>query len=179
MDTGDRRAWRFHLGGLFRQQRHGGRIDPAKRAANPDRIRPATPAFPYRRRVGDGRAEGGRGIFSQLGLPGERRRYGKGRAWRIRTDPAQFLIRLRTSEARPTSLPAPARSSMSVADEFAFSIPNLPSFKAETFAKCAASQTTSSDRTTTDFRRDDVQVCFVPILFSNSGSGCQVLQRSS
>ena len=75
--TGDRRAGRFHLAGIFRQQRHGGRVDPAKRHANPDRIRPATPAFPHRRRVGDGRAEGGRGIFSQLGLSGERRRDGQ------------------------------------------------------------------------------------------------------
>src|SRR6185436_3065356 len=82
-----------HLAGIFRQQRHGGRVDPAKRHTNPDRTRPATPAFPYRRRVGDGWAEGGRRIFSQLGLPGEQWRYGKGRAWRIRTDPAQFLIR--------------------------------------------------------------------------------------
>jgi len=57
---------------------------------------------------------------------------------------------------------------MSVADEFAFSIPNLPAFKAENFAKRAASQTTSSDRTTTDFHRDDAQVCFVPILLQKS-----------
>jgi hypothetical protein len=49
---------------------------------------------------------------------------------------------------------------MSVADEFAFSIPNSSVFKAENFAKCAASQTTSSDRTSMDFHRDDVQVCF-------------------
>ena len=41
------------------------------RLANPDRIRPTTPAFPHRWRVGDGWAEGGRRIFSQLGLPGE------------------------------------------------------------------------------------------------------------
>src|SRR6266511_4881181 len=53
------------------------------------------PAQAYEPIVGDGRAEGGRGIFSQLGLSGERRRDGKGRAWCIRTDPAQFLIRLR------------------------------------------------------------------------------------
>jgi cation diffusion facilitator CzcD-associated flavoprotein CzcO len=70
-------------------------IDPAERRANLDRIRPATPAFRYRRRVGDGRAEGGRGIFSELGLSGERRRDGQGRAWLVRIDPAQFLIRLR------------------------------------------------------------------------------------
>jgi hypothetical protein len=54
-------------------------------------------------------------------------------------------------------VPTRQRGSMSVADEFAFSIPNLPAFKAENFAKCAASQTTSSDRTTTDSRRDDVR----------------------
>jgi hypothetical protein len=58
----------------------------------------------------------------------------------------------------------PARSSMSVADEFAFSILTLPAFTAEIFAKRAASQTMSSDITTTDFHRDDAQVCFVPIL---------------
>jgi len=57
---------------------------------------------------------------------------------------------------------------MSVADEFSFSTPNLPAFKAENFAKRAASQKTSSDRTTTDFHRDDVQVSFVPILLQNS-----------
>jgi hypothetical protein len=34
-------------------------------------------------------------IFSQLGLAGEQRRYGRGRAWCLRTDPAQFLICLR------------------------------------------------------------------------------------
>ena len=93
--AGDRRAGRFHLGGIFWQSRHGGRVDPAKRHTNPDRIRPATPAFPHRRRVGDGRAEGGRGILRQLGLSGERRRDGQSGAWLVRIDPAQFLIRLR------------------------------------------------------------------------------------
>jgi hypothetical protein len=60
--------------------------------------------------------------------------------------------------------PMRQRSSMSVTDEFAFSIPNFPAFKAENFAKCVA----SSDRTKTDSRRDDVQVCFVPLLLQNS-----------
>jgi hypothetical protein len=49
---------------------------------------------------------------------------------------------------------------MPVADEFAFSIPNFPAFKAENFGRRAASQTTSNGRTTTGFYRDDVRVYF-------------------
>ncbi len=117
-DTGDRRAGRFHLGGIFRQPRHGGCVDPAKRHTNPDRIRPATPAFPHRRRVGDGRAEGGRGILGQLGLSGERRRDGQSRAWLVRIDPAQFLIRLRPALGERTKILEASSRQMDGADRF-------------------------------------------------------------